>query len=323
MAASLQEILDGFSARKLGALARGISWVEDGDPRAEELLDALHDRTGKAVRIGVTGPPGAGKSTLVDGLILAWHEILDRDVALLAVDPSSPFTGGALLGDRIRLNRSLEKGEHQTFVRSMATRGSLGGLARAAGAAADLMDAFGFPVILMETVGVGQAEVDIAAAADCTVVVLTPQSGDGIQAMKAGLLEAADILVVNKADLPGAEALATELEQMVELRPEDSAAVPVLSCQATDGTGVEDLCRAVEAALAMAQASGAQDARRARRDKARVLRLLGEEFRARLIAEPRFSARIQSLLTEGARPDALARQLLDEVSSSSLDGIQT
>jgi LAO/AO transport system kinase len=208
-------LLEGLAARQQTALARAISMVENATPGFEELLAALHPRLGRARRIGITGPPGAGKSTLVQQLTGAFRA-QGLTVGVVAVDPSSPFTGGALLGDRIRMERSaLDSG---VFIRSMASRGSLGGMATTTAEVADVLDAYGFDRILLETVGVGQSELDVAAAADTTVVVLVPESGDGIQVMKAGLMEIADLFVVNKADRPGADRLRQELEVALGLR---------------------------------------------------------------------------------------------------------
>jgi LAO/AO transport system kinase len=209
------ELLDQFGAGKRAALARVITLVENQRDGFRALLHALHGRLGRAHRIGITGPPGAGKSTLTAALITHYREA-GETVAVLAVDPTSPFTGGALLGDRIRMNDiAMDSG---VFIRSMATRGSLGGLALATKEAADVMDAHGFDRVIVETVGVGQSELDIAAAADSTVVVLVPESGDGIQAMKAGLMEAADLFVINKADRSGADRLSREISMMLHLR---------------------------------------------------------------------------------------------------------
>jgi LAO/AO transport system kinase len=208
-------LLDDFTAGRRPALARAISVVENQRAGFQDLLRALFPRIGRAHRIGVTGPPGAGKSTLTAGLI-AHYRAQGETVGVIAVDPTSPFTGGALLGDRIRMNEiSMDDG---VFIRSMATRGSLGGLALSTREVVDVMDAYGFDRIIVETVGVGQSELDIAAAADSTVVVLVPESGDAIQTMKAGLMEAADLFVINKSDRPGADKLAREVSMMLHLR---------------------------------------------------------------------------------------------------------
>jgi LAO/AO transport system kinase len=212
---SATAILDGLRHRKTAALARAISLVENGTAGFEEILAALHGQLGGARRIGITGPPGGGKSTLIERLA-AHYRKADLTVGVIAVDPSSPFTGGALLGDRIRMEGASE--DPGVFIRSMASRGSLGGMATATGEVADVLDAYGFQRVLIETVGVGQSELDVASAADTTVVVLVPESGDGIQVMKSGLMEIADVFVVNKADRPGADIIRKELEIALGLR---------------------------------------------------------------------------------------------------------
>ncbi|HEX7050997.1 MAG TPA: methylmalonyl Co-A mutase-associated GTPase MeaB [Longimicrobiales bacterium] len=215
LTAADRDLLAEFRAGKRTALARVITRVENARPGFQAILSELHASLGRAQRIGITGPPGAGKSTLVAALVSVYRE-RGETVAVVAVDPTSPFTGGALLGDRIRMSEvSLDTG---VFIRSMASRGSLGGLAVTTKEVADVLDAFGFDRILIETVGVGQSELDIAAAADSTVVVLVPESGDSVQAMKAGLMEISDLFVVNKADRPGSERLAREIEMALRLR---------------------------------------------------------------------------------------------------------
>lgn len=209
------KLLDDFRAGRKPALARAVSIVENHREGFDALLATLHARIGRGRRIGVTGPPGAGKSTLTATLASAYRAE-GLTVGVIAVDPTSPFTGGALLGDRIRMESvALDPG---VFIRSMATRGSLGGLAEATGEVADVLDAFGTDRIIIETVGVGQSELDVSRNADSTVVVLVPESGDSIQTLKAGLMEIADIFVVNKADRPGADRLRNELELMLGLR---------------------------------------------------------------------------------------------------------
>lgn len=213
--AARSSLLAAFDAGKTAALARAVSLVENQRDGFEQLLSTLHSRIGRARRIGVTGPPGAGKSTLTTQLI-NHYRAAGLKVGVIAVDPTSPFTGGALLGDRVRMESvALDPG---VFIRSLATRGSLGGISSATRSVADVLDAFGFDRIIMETVGVGQSELDIARAADTTIVILVPESGDSIQALKAGLMEIADIFVVNKADRPGAERVRNDIELMLGMR---------------------------------------------------------------------------------------------------------
>jgi LAO/AO transport system kinase len=212
---STAELLAAFDARRVPALARAISMVENGRPGVEDLLSALHARVGRAHRIGITGPPGSGKSTLTEHVVQHYRQ-RRRSVAVVAVDPTSPFTGGALLGDRIRMESVAL--DPDVFIRSMATRGEMGGLATATREVCDVLDAFGFERILIETVGVGQSELTIAATADTSVLLLVPESGDGVQVLKAGVMEIADIYAINKADRPGADRLRNEIEVMLGIR---------------------------------------------------------------------------------------------------------
>lgn len=274
---ALELLLEQLLAGDRRALARLITRVENREPGSQEILRRIHDRLGRAYTVGVTGPPGAGKSTLVDRLVAALRKA-GATVGVIAVDPTSPFTGGAVLGDRIRMQaHTLDPG---VFIRSMATRGGTGGLARATGEVHKLLDAFGFDWLVVETVGVGQTELDVVKLADTTVVVLVPESGDAIQTMKAGLLEAADIFAVNKADREGAQRLATELRYMVHLHREGQQAsrdldweVPVLMTQAAHGVGVDELLDAIHRHRAALETSGAL-VRRRRARRARELRAL-------------------------------------------------
>ncbi len=258
------------------ALARAISLVEADHPAAAALMRSVFPHTGRASIVGVTGPSGVGKSTLVDKLTAAFREA-GRTVGILAVDPTSPFTGGALLGDRIRMQaRALDEG---VFVRSMASRGHLGGLAPATADAALLLDAAGKQVVLIETVGVGQDEVDVAGTADVCVVVFAPGGGDDIQALKAGLMEVADIFVVNKADRPGADLTIAEIEAVLALSewPPEAWRPPVVATEATSGKGVAELVAAIERFRQTAPPRH-QDRRRAR-----IERRLRELLQQRLL----------------------------------------
>lgn len=301
-------LLEQFRAGKRLALARAMSLVENTRPGFEELLHHIHPLLGSAQRIGLTGPPGAGKSTLTSKLALRFREREER-VGIVAVDPSSPFTGGALLGDRIRMNNvSTDAG---VFIRSMATRGSLGGLATTTKEVADLLDAFGFERVIMETVGVGQSELEIAGTADTTVVILVPESGDSIQAMKAGLMEIADIFVINKADRPGADRLAQEIEVMLHMRLGESApaaaghhgvslrsvgkaarartaeaaqeqgswAVPVLKTVAQSGEGLEGLIETVDRHAVYLREGGELSRRRRQRLAERTRAVVDRQLR--------------------------------------------
>lgn len=245
MTETIPALLARFRAGEFAALARAISMVENGGSGFESLLAELHSAMGRAQRIGITGPPGAGKSTLVRQMVGEYRRRGLR-VAVVAVDPTSPFSGGALLGDRIRMESVAT--DPGVFIRSMATRGATGGLALTTLEVCDVLDAFGFDRILVETVGIGQSELAIAATADTAVLVLVPESGDGIQVLKAGIMEVAHVYVVNKADRPGAGRLVREIVDMLSFRtrPEDGWSPVAVETVATEGAGVEELVDTLE-----------------------------------------------------------------------------
>jgi LAO/AO transport system kinase len=284
------ELVTAALAGNRYALARLISLVEDDRPGARAALAAVYPHTGQAHIVGVTGAPGSGKSTLVNELAKLLRA-QDTTVGVVAVDPSSPFTGGAMLGDRIRM-RDLA-GDPGVFIRSMATRGSLGGLARATSDAVKVLDAAGFAVVLVETVGAGQSEVDIARAAHTTVVVEAPGMGDEVQALKAGLMEIADVLVVNKADRPGAANAARALELVIDRNKPSSDGQgddvvwrpPILQTIALDGTGVQEVLQAIIAHCEHLHISGQWASRERVRVETEMLNVLRQELLGRVLEQ--------------------------------------
>ena len=281
----LPESMDAESERALAtrvlggdlrAVSRAISLIEDGAPEGARLVRELFSHTGRAWLVGVTGPPGVGKSTLVDRVARMFRSG-GRRVGIVAVDPTSPFSGGAVLGDRVRMQT--HAGDEGVFIRSMATRGRLGGLAKAAREAALVLDAAGYDVVFLETVGVGQAEVDITYVADVVVVVVAPGFGDDVQAIKAGILEIADVFVVNKADCPGAEGAVAQLEAMLSLgEPSQEDWRPqIIKTQATTGDGVNDFVGALDRFREHA-GDDLRYQRRYRLEASELRRLLGEAF---------------------------------------------
>jgi LAO/AO transport system kinase len=262
------------------AVARAMTLLEDAPAAAAAVLAQLHPHTGRALVVGVTGPPGAGKSTLVDRMTAAVRRA-GKTVGVVAVDPTSPWSGGAILGDRIRMQG--HAGDPGVFIRSMASRGQLGGLASATANVVSVLDAAGKDVVFVETVGVGQGEVEIASAADVTLVVLVPGLGDEVQSLKAGLLEIADVFVVNKADREGAERLEAELSSMLALSPSENPP-PIVRTTATREEGIDALWSAIEAVHSRAQASGEAARRRREQMKRRIELAVADRLRARAAA---------------------------------------
>ncbi len=298
------------------ALARLITIVEEGRPGADRVLGLAYPRSGRAYRIGITGAPGAGKSTLTDGLITALRR-QDREVAVLAVDPTSPFTGGAVLGDRVRMQDHAS--DPGVFIRSMASRGHMGGLSAAAPKGLTLLDAAGFPYLLIETVGVGQDEVEVADAADTTLVVVTPGWGDGIQAAKAGILEIGDVFLVNKADRPGVDDAVADLRTMLAMGGERPWAPPIVTTVASRGSGVAEALEAVTAHRQHLEESGALEAGRRARRLGELRSALAAAYarQAASAAGEREHRRLASLVEEGhLDPWTAAERLLKKVASA-------
>ncbi|HZA76804.1 MAG TPA: methylmalonyl Co-A mutase-associated GTPase MeaB [Acidimicrobiales bacterium] len=295
-----------------GALARLLSVIERGGDGARDAGRATHGLGIEATTVGITGAPGAGKSTLTNALVDVVRRGGDR-VAVLAIDPSSPFSGGAILGDRVRMGEhALDDG---VFIRSMATRGHLGGLAVAAPEAVRVLTAAGYPWVILETVGVGQVEIDVVGQADTTVVVVTPGWGDAVQANKAGLMEIADVFVVNKADRPGAEETARDLERMLDMSGRRGWRPPVLRTTATTGGGVGEVWQAVVDHRAHLVATGGLDERRRQRAAEEVTRLVAARLldRARTVtAGPRAAELAEAVARGDVDPWTAADELLDD-----------
>ena len=346
MPRSTEMLLAGFHAGNAAALARAVSIVENQRPGIDEILGDLHPKLGRARRIGITGPPGAGKSTIT-ALLTREFRNAGLSVGIVCVDPTSPFTGGALLGDRVRMESVAL--DPEVFIRSMATRGSLGGLAASTREVSDVLDGFGFDRVIIETVGVGQSELDVARTADSTVVVLVPESGDSIQTLKAGVMEIADIFVINKSDRPGADRLRNDVELMLGLRKgtsysnmpahhgvdlkrmmnparaarEDARAPetgkwtpPVLRAVAAKGEGISDIASALEKHFAYLEESGELRNRRRQRIVERVVEVAERRMRRRLWDDAAtmkwLDARVEQLESGAITPYTVADQLLGE-----------
>ncbi len=314
----LRERLLGGEKR---ALARAISLIENGDPAGAKLVAELYPRTGSARIMGFTGPPGVGKSTII-GALIGELRARDRRVAVLSIDPSSPFTRGALLGDRIRLSEHfLDEG---VFIRSMASRGALGGLAEAALQSALVMDAAGFDDVLLETVGVGQAEIDVVDHADTVVLALMPGSGDSIQALKAGVMEIPDVIVVNKAEHPLTDTMVREVRTALSLGPTGDWKVPIIKTVASEGTGIAELLEAVEAHRAYVEESGTLDERRARNLRSEVLGLaaarMRRELELRIAEDDSVAALLDAVVRRETDPASAAAELLRRSKEQDEDG---
>ncbi|HXK88829.1 MAG TPA: methylmalonyl Co-A mutase-associated GTPase MeaB [Thermosynergistes sp.] len=295
------------------AIARLISLVESESTFAHEIMKAIYPHTGKAHLVGVTGAPGAGKSTLVDKIISRYKE-LGKSVGIIAVDPSSPFSGGAILGDRLRMQQHAL--DPSVFIRSMGTRGSLGGLSRAAYEAALILDACGKDIVIIETAGVGQTEIDIVRIADTVILLLVPGMGDDVQIMKAGIMEIADIFVVNKADREGADKIVAEVNLMLDIAGERSWRPPVLKAIAESGQGVDDIIRAVEEHRLYLQKSEEGKKRRSSRIRHEVEEILRRDI-ARIV-EKEWEERssndlIEALASRRSDPYTEAGRLLEDI----------
>jgi len=296
-------------------LARAISLVEREDPAAEQLLAAIYPSTGKARIVGITGSPGAGKSTLVAALAKFYRRQAKR-IGIVAVDPTSPFSGGAILGDRIRMAELYT--DRGVFIRSMATRGFMGGLAKATNDVVDLLDAAGFDIVLVETVGVGQDEVDVIRTVQTNVVVLVPGMGDDIQAIKAGIMEIGDVFVVNKADRPGADKTVTEVTMMMGLVEEHGDWMPpIVKTVASRGEGIAELDDAIRKHFEYLSTSGELDRRNRERVRIRINMLLKEKFMGRLIGETvtesDFEKILEDVLRKRSNPHDAAEDVIRRV----------
>jgi LAO/AO transport system kinase len=313
MGNSLEQWVERVCAGDRRAMAQAISAVEKKEPCSIPLLVALFHKAGKAYTIGITGAPGAGKSTLLEK-VAAEYRRFGRRVGVIAVDPTSPFSGGAILGDRIRMQTlSTDEG---TYIRSMATRGQLGGLAPAARDVALILDAAGCDVVFVETVGVGQDEVEIARLADATVVILVPGMGDDVQAYKAGVMEIADLFVINKADQQGAERVQKELNVLLSVGPQpDAWRPPVIKTTATTGEGISELCEELEKFRAVTEESATGLNRRRENTRLHLLELLRQTLFDRVtqeqVAEKKIDEYVEAILERRRDPHSIVEELME------------
>ena len=318
------QLLKGILKGDKVAVARAISMVENEHQEADKLLSQLYCYVGKAKRIGITGPPGIGKSTLVNELVIALRK-QHKKVGVIAIDPSSIFSGGAILGDRIRMQQIGV--DENVFIRSMATRGVHGGLNRTASEVADILDASGKDYIIFETVGVGQSEVEIFRTADVTVVVLSPESGDSIQAMKSGLMEIADIIAVNKSDLPGADAFVGNLRNTLEIsrstrhaqslsrqRRDSTLGIPIVKTQANQGIGITELLDTITGYLGQIAQSGQLAIKRQELLKERIKSLILCKIENTITEHPQITRQIEEYIRKcGIKPKITPYELVDKV----------
>ncbi len=314
------ELVDGVLSGDRRALARAISLVENRDPEAEALVREVYPRTGAAFAVGVTGSPGAGKSSLI-GALVAQARAAGHTVGVISVDPSSPFTHGALLGDRIRLaDHFLDPG---VFIRSMGTRGHLGGLAEATLQTLLLLDAAGRDVVFLETVGTGQSEVEVIGIADVVLLVLMPGSGDSVQALKAGIMEIPDVIAVNKMDHPGARTMVGEVRSVVALEPDPEQRPPILLTEALRGEGVDDLWRELRRRRDALAGDGRLDERRQRNLRGEVVSVATARARERieraLASDPRLVALVDEVQRRETDPLTVVATILDEVLGEGTD----
>lgn len=306
----LEKLLNGDRR----SVARAISFIESDNNLTSEYLKELYSKVGNAYRIGITGPPGAGKSTITNQLTKLYRK-QNKKVGIIAVDPTSPFTGGALLGDRVRMSDvGMDSG---VFIRSMATRGSLGGLSKKAIDAADILDAAGFDIIILETVGVGQSELDIAQAADTTVVVLVPESGDSVQAMKAGLMEIADLFVLNKCDRPGSQQAYTALQTilMIKEHDENSWLPKIVKAIASENKGIDEIAEEIEKHKSFLISKNLFQIKRQNQAKLRIKEIVESKLREKLWSEDRenlLNSSLKKVVLGNSSPYHIAEEILQQ-----------